>query len=129
MRQITCIICPIGCRLTININGKVFINGNKCQKGADFAMTELTSPVRSLTTTLRTIFPEVPVLPVKTKGEVPKAKIYDIMKALSSVIIIKKTEIGDIVVKNILDTGCDIVAAGEVIPDETADDDIYADET
>jgi len=115
MKQITCITCPIGCRITVeyqfNINQKdLHITGNKCLKGIDFARAEIISPVRSLTTTVRTTFPEVPVLSVKTKGEVPKEKINVIIRELSDIMISEKIGIGETVVSNIAGTGCDIIA-------------------
>jgi len=110
--QITCITCPIGCRITID---KGVFSGNKCQKGVLFAEAEMTFPVRSLTTTVKTIFPKVPVLPVKTKIEVPKEKIPEIMRELSYIIIEEEIGIGEIVAANILGTGCDIIATSNIL--------------
>ena len=116
MKQITCITCPIGCRVTIDVtNGEYSFSGNKCGRGAEFAKTELTSPVRSLTTTVRTAFPQMPVLPVRTNGEVPKEKITDIIRELSKVVITEKIGIGEIVAANILGTGCDIIATSDLL--------------
>jgi len=115
MKQITCITCPIGCRVSVEVadNGYVF-SGNKCVRGAEFAKTEMTSPVRSLTTTVRTAFPEMPVLPVRTNGEVPKEKIKEIMRELSKVVVTQRIGIGETVVVNILGTGCDIIATSNI---------------
>jgi CxxC motif-containing protein len=109
---ITCITCPIGCRIAIDIDNDEYIfSGNKCKRGEEFARTELTSPVRSLTTTVRTAFDDMPVLPVRTRGEVPKGKIKEIMRELSCIMITERIGIGEIVAANILGTGCDIIAA------------------
>ena len=111
MKQLTCITCPTGCRITIDsANGDFIFTGNKCPKGAVFAKAEMTFPVRSLTTTVRTIFPDMPVIPVRTKGEVPKEKIPAIMRELSRITIGKRVGIGETVAVNILETGCDIIA-------------------
>ena len=115
MKQITCITCPIGCRITINIvDGEYVFFGNKCPKGIHFVKTELNAPVRSLTTTVRTVFPEMPVLPVRTRGEVPKDKIKEIIRDLSKVVITKKIGIGETVAANISGTGCDIIATSNM---------------
>ena len=114
-KTITCITCPAGCRITVDAAGGDFIfSGNKCQKGADFARTEMTAPLRSLTTTVRTAFPAMPVLPVRTKGEVPKGVIMDIIAELSKVVITEKMSIGDTIIANVLGTGCDIIATGSI---------------
>jgi CxxC motif-containing protein len=116
MKQITCITCPIGCRVSIDIqDDKFIVSGNKCKKGEEFARTELTSPVRSLTTTVRTAFPEMPVLPVRTRGEVPKEKIKNIMGELSGIMITEKIGIGETVAANISGTGCDIIATSNML--------------
>ncbi|MCL2210041.1 MAG: DUF1667 domain-containing protein [Treponema sp.] len=114
-REVTCITCPIGCRILSEFSGDEFICiGNKCRKGKEFAFTEQMSPVRTLTTTVRTSFPYMPVLSVKTKGEVPKEKIFPIMRELSCIMITGKIIIGETVVENILNTGCDIIATGSL---------------
>jgi len=120
MKQITCITCPIGCRITANVvNGEYIFFGNKCPKGVHFARTELTSPVRSLTTTVRTVFPEMPVLPVRTSGEVSKKKMTEIIRELSKVVVTEKIGIGETVAANILGTGCNIIAASNMLKEES----------
>lgn len=114
-REITCITCPIGCRVSIESSGDEYIcTGNKCKRGETFAVTELISPYRTLTTTVRTSFPHMPVLPVRTNGEVPKEKIPAIMRELSCIMINRKIVIGETVAANILYTGCDIIATGSI---------------
>jgi CxxC motif-containing protein len=116
MKYVTCITCPIGCRITIEtVDGQYSFSGNRCEKGKEFARTELTSPARSLTTTVRTSFTDMPVLPVRTSGEVPKEKITKIMRELPKVKITKKIGIGETVVTNILGTNCDIIATSDIL--------------
>ena len=120
MKQITCITCPIGCRITIDtVNGEYSFSGNKCARGMEFAKNEMTSPVRSLTTTVRTSSPQMPVLPVRTNGEVPKEKIKDIIHELSKVVITEKIGIGETVAVNILGTNCDIIATSDMLKEES----------
>jgi len=120
MKQITCIICPIGCRVTIDIlDGGYVFSGNRCARGEKFAKTEMTAPVRSLTTTVRTVFPHMPVLPVRTSGEVPKEKIAAIIHELSKITITEHIGIGETVVANILGTGCDIIATSDMLRRKT----------
>ena len=119
MKQITCITCPIGCRITVDATGgELSFDGNRCARGAEFAKTEITAPIRSLTTTVRTAFPDMPVLPVRTNGEVPKGMIRDIIHELSKIVITEKIGIGGIVVAGILGTGCDIIATSDMLKGE-----------
>lgn len=85
-------------------------SGNRCARGLEFAATELTAPMRSITTTVRTVFQEMPVLPVRTKGEVPKEMITDIIRELAKVLISEKIGIGETVAADILGSGVDVIA-------------------
>ena len=119
MKQITCITCPIGCRITMReVDGKYVFFGNKCPKGIHFAKTEMASPVRSLTTTVRTAFPQTPVLPVRTNGEVPKEKTAEIIRELSKIVVTEKIGIGEIVAANILGTRRDVIATSNMLKEE-----------
>ena len=119
MKSITCIICPIGCRVTVDCeNGEYSFSGNQCRRGAEFAQAELTSPVRTLTTTVRTVFPGIPALPVRTSTEVPKSIIPDIIRELSRITITEKTGIGETIAANICGTGSDVIAAGNILMED-----------
>lgn len=115
-KEIICITCPNSCRIIAEAEDEnvMTFSGNLCPRGEAFARNELTCPKRSLTTTVRTAFPEMPFLPVRTAGEIPKNKVTEVMKALSGMIVREKVVCGDIVVKSILDTGCDIIATLDV---------------
>jgi CxxC motif-containing protein len=95
MKELLCIVCPNGCRLRAEESGgAIRVTGNQCKRGIDFARAEITNPVRTLTTTVRTVFPEVPVLPVRTDGEIPKGKIGEAMAFLARVVIREPLRIG-----------------------------------
>jgi len=115
-KQLTCIVCPIGCRVSAdNRDGEFIFSGNRCPRGAEFARVELTAPARSLTTTVRTVFPEAPVLPVRTNGEVPKKIIPALMRELSTALVTERIGIGGTVIRDILGTGCDIIATSDML--------------
>ena len=106
-KEFICIVCPRGCHITVNDDGT--ITGNKCIRGIDYVKTEMTSPKRIVTSTVKTIFKDLPRVSVKTDKPVPKDKIMDVMKELSKITITKPMEIGSVVIENILDTGSNIV--------------------
>jgi CxxC motif-containing protein len=116
MKEILCITCPNGCRLKVEETPTGFsVTGNRCERGAAFAVTEMTNPKRTVTTTVRTAFPETPVLPVRTAGEIPKGRIRDLMRLLAKVTVTEKAGIGDAVVKDALGLGVDVIAASNVL--------------
>ena len=115
MKQFTCVTCRNRCRITISFeNGEYAFFGNKCENGALFAKNELNAPVRSLAIMVRTIFPDTPVLSVRTSCEVPQRKIKKIVQVLSKVLITERKKTGDIIAKNISRTGCDIIATSDM---------------
>ena len=107
MKELTCIVCPRGCRLQIDDNMNV--TGNFCPRGKDYAISELTHPVRTITTSIRVDNRPYTLVSVKTSGPVPKDKIFDVMKEIDALEASAPTRIGDIVKENILDLGVNIV--------------------
>ncbi len=55
MRELTCIVCPIGCRLSVEdaADGELQVTGNRCPRGAAYAVEEIRSPKRVVTATCR----------------------------------------------------------------------------
>jgi CxxC motif-containing protein len=116
MKELLCISCPNGCRLSVEGSGdNISVSGNRCKKGVPFAQTELTNPVRTLTTTVRTAFSEVPVLPVRTSAEIPRGKIPEIMDCINNSVVEKPLAIGDIVIENVLGLGVHIIATSNIL--------------
>ena len=116
MPVLTCIVCPNGCRISAQvIDGEYVFSGHKCARGIAFARAELTAPMRSVTTTVKTAFAQMPALPVRTNGEIPKALIPAFVHALASVVVTRQIGIGETVVQDILGTGCDVIATSDVL--------------
>jgi CxxC motif-containing protein len=115
MKELVCIVCPNSCRLVVEQRADGFlVSGNLCPRGKTFAHNEMTNPTRTLTTTVRTAL-GIPVLPVKTSRDIPKEKITDLMRLLASVTITESVGIGDIIVKDALALGVDIIAASNAL--------------
>ena len=105
-----CIVCPNGCIMHRNADGTV--TGNRCPRGAAFAEAERTHPTRSVTSTVKTLFADKPVLPVKTTGEVPKERVADVMAVIDSLLLGHEVAVGDPVAENVLGLGVNVVATG-----------------
>ena len=112
-RELTCIVCPRGCRLTVTLeDGKpVAITGNICPRGKTYAEAECTNPVRTLTTTVR--LADGKVLPVKTNGAIPKGLLFSAMAEVNALRPALPVKAGDILISNLLDTGIDLVATAD----------------
>jgi CxxC motif-containing protein len=116
MKRLYCITCPAGCLLTVIGSGfEMVIDGNKCEKGREFAKHEMSNPSRTLTTTVRTKFPGVPVISVRTDGEIPRDKLMDAMKQLSGVVVETELGCGDTVLENVANTGVRVIITSSIL--------------
>ena len=106
-KEFICIVCPRGCHITVAEDGT--ISGNLCRRGEDYVKTEMSAPTRIVTSTVKTVFKELPRVSVKTDKPVPKELIMQVMEQLRDVVIKEPMEIGEVVIKNILNTGANIV--------------------
>ena len=115
-QTITCINCPVGCRMTVQLSDRgafLSVTGNTCPRGANYARQECTLPLRTVTAVLPVTGSPVP-LSVKTAQPVPKSMIRDIMKYLSRVSVAAPVRIGQVIVPDILGTGSDVVATRSI---------------
>lgn len=116
MSELVCIVCPRGCTLRVEREGGAFhVTGSGCKRGEAFAVSEQTAPMRTLCTTVRTVFPGVPVLPVKLSAEIPKEQIFPVMEAINAVTLEKPVAMGGVILKNVLGLGADVVAASGLL--------------
>ncbi|MGG7057037.1 DUF1667 domain-containing protein [Clostridium tertium] len=113
-KELICICCPMGCHLKVNIEENK-VTGNGCKRGINYGLSELTNPVRVITTTVKVKDGENILLPVKTKGEIPKGLIFKCMEELRNIEVTAPIKIGDIIVSNILNTGIDIVSCRDCL--------------
>lgn len=113
MKEITCIICPNGCLLSIDENFNVV--GNLCPRGKEFAINEIKNPKRTVTSSCKTVFKDVPVVAVKTDGEVNKEDVFKVKEEINKVVIDSKMKIGDVVIENVLNSGVNIIISSNVL--------------
>ena len=109
MKELTCIVCPRGCRL--KIDDDMNVTGNTCPRGDAYARKELTSPTRIVTSSVKVEGGKV--VSVKTASDIPKDRIFDIVRELKNVTAVPPVKIGDVIKHDIAGTGVDIVATSE----------------
>ncbi len=114
-RQITCINCPVGCRLQVTIeDGQVTgVEGQSCKRGETYAHQECIAPARMVTAAVPVANRAIPVS-VKTRTSIPKELIFDCMKQLSGLVITAPVRIGDVVLPDVCGTGVDVIATKTV---------------
>ena len=114
--NLICIGCPLGCPLTVEMEGKEVksVSGNTCPRGDAYAKKELTNPTRIVTSTVRVAGGKLAMVSVKTQSDIPKDKIFDCVKALKDVELTAPVKIGDIVLENVAGTGVNVIATKNV---------------
>ena len=111
-KHFVCVVCPIGCEIDVVHEGSTIVSmeGNKCEKSVEFVSQELIEPMRILTTTVRIQGSRWPVVPVRTDRAVPKRLFPRIMKRLRVVELEAPVNMLDVVLRDILRTGANIIA-------------------
>lgn len=115
-RNFICIRCPTGCEIQAVMDGYnvVEIDGNHCRLGEDYVRKEATDPRRVVTTTVKVRGGAKPLVPVWTDGDVPKARILELMDALRGVELPAPVKLGDVALRDALGLGVDVVTSGAV---------------
>lgn len=115
-RELTCIGCPMGCSLTVELDGNqvISISGYTCKRGEEYGRKECTNPTRILTSSVSVKDGENDVVPVKTEKDIPKGKLFDCVRILKDVTVTAPVKIGDIIVENIGGTGVNIIATKNI---------------
>ena len=115
MREMICICCPMGCRMTVEKTADGYsVTGNTCPRGKVYAIDEMTAPKRMVTSSVPVDNGNYKTVSVKTSVSVPKELIFEALKTLGGVRLDAPVKIGDVVVKNVLGTGADFVATRNV---------------
>ena len=114
--NLICIGCPLGCPLTVEMEGSEVkaVSGNTCPRGDAYAREEMTNPTRIVTSTVRVAGGRLAMVSVKTASDIPKGKIFDCVKALKDVEVKAPVKIGDVIVENVAGTGVNIIATKNV---------------
>ncbi|HPE37392.1 MAG TPA: DUF1667 domain-containing protein [Spirochaetales bacterium] len=109
--NLTCIMCPRGCRLTVVKDGDaVSVSGHACPRGEAYGRQEAVCPLRSLTTTVRADGGARPRLAVRSSADLPLSRLLDAMAALDGVVVRAPVRAGDVVARDILGLGVDMLA-------------------
>ena len=105
VKELTCIICPRGCTLKIELdnNGKfTSVAGNICKRGEKYAIDECNSPMRTLTTTV--LCSDGSVLPVRSESSIPKEKLFEAMEKVNTTVVSLPVSVGDTVIEDFYGT-------------------------
>ena len=110
--ELTCICCPMGCNLRVELDGEriISVTGNSCKRGEEYARQECVAPVRVITASVPVVGGKLARVSVKTAAPVPKNRIFDVMDAIRTITAKAPVHIGDALCENIAGTGVKLVA-------------------
>ena len=112
-RELVCIICPRGCRLTVEGEGEnLTVTGNACPKGKQYAIDECTNPVRTVTSIVRVANRVDTMVSVKTAAPIPKDKIFEVMEAIRAAKVDAPVAAGTVILDGIY--GTEVIATKNI---------------
>jgi len=128
--ELTCITCPLGCRLTAErgMDGDLTVSGNRCARGAVYAREELLAPKRVVTATCRA-GPPVPGsggrgpgaagdlprrIPCRSAGAFPRERVPELLAAIYALEVAYPVERGQVLLRDALGSGLDVIATRSI---------------
>ena len=104
-REITCIVCPRGCRMTAEIREEnITVTGHSCARGEKHAVDEILHPVRSLTSVVRVSNRTDTMVSVKTAAPIPKEEMFSVMEQIHGATAQAPIRMGDVILDNVCGT-------------------------
>jgi len=98
-KEMICIVCPVGCHISVNTE-TYEVKGNACPRG--------------VTSTVKIKNALDHRCPVKTERAIPKELNFKLMEELKKVELTAPVKRGDIVLKNIFNTGVNVVVTKDM---------------
>ena len=112
MIGLVCIACPRGCRLMVD--EALNVTGHSCERGEKYGRNEVQNPLRAVSSTVRVEGGVHRRCPVRTAASIPKALVFDAVRALESVSLRAPVREGQVIIANICGTGVDIIATRDM---------------
>ncbi len=115
-KKLICVICPVGCEIRASIEGGEVkeIRDFRCAQGEEYAREEFTSPSRILTATVQVKNSSIAQLPVRSDKPLPREKLEKAMFQLAGIIMAPPIKEGQLIIKDILGTGANMVASRDL---------------
>ena len=111
-KNVICTICPMGCKISVeeileNGERRYKTHGNTCKRGEKYAIQEITSPMRTLTSTM--ITENGSLVPVKSDIPLPLEKLEECIIEINRKTLILPISCGDIIIERVGGTEANIV--------------------
>jgi CxxC motif-containing protein len=117
VKELTCVRCPLGCKVRIEYTKDlevIEVSGNKCPRGREYAIQEISDPHRILVTSVKVKNGKYPLASVKTTDSIPLRLFEEAMKMIEKMEVEAPVKRGDIIIKNFLESGADLIVTRSV---------------
>ncbi len=117
-KELVCIVCPNGCRMNVTVNEEnqiILVDNALCKKGEVYARDEIQSPKRSLTSTVKVIGGEFPLVSVRSDKPMPKEKIKEAIFELKKQVLKAPIDYHQLIIRDFLGTGVNIITTKQVL--------------
>ncbi len=120
LREFTCIMCPQGCDIRVELEGEqiIGISGNRCPRGETYVTQEIENPMRNIATSVLVDGGDLPLASVRLTKPIPKARIFAVMTEIKKIVLKAPVREGDVVISRVLGLDSDVIATRSV--DEAA---------
>lgn len=75
--------------------------------------------MRTLCSSVASVFEEAPVVPVRTSDEISKDKMLECMEEINKVVLADRLGEGDVVIGNVLGLGVDVIVTSDILRGES----------
>ena len=120
LRTFTCILCPQGCEIQVELQEETAstrdrkITGNRCPRGAAYVTQEIEAPVRNIATSVLVEGGELPLASVRLTRPAPRERLFDVMGAIKKVKVAAPVREGTVVINDVLGLGSDVIVTKPV---------------
>lgn len=115
-REMICISCPVGCRLSAEWETEedIRVTGNQCPRGEIYGREEILAPRRVVTATVAVESALTGRVPVKTDTPLLKEHITPLLNELYGLTLKAPVSCGQIIIEDVAGTGVKVVATRSV---------------
>jgi CxxC motif-containing protein len=123
-RELTCVRCPNGCTITVELDengkilvdaeGKLAIQGSVCKLGDEWTKQEVENPMRTIASSIPVMDGDSLMVSVRTNRPIPLGKIFGVMEEIRKKTLKAPIAINDVIIANPAGCDTDIIATRDV---------------
>ncbi|NUU99647.1 molybdopterin oxidoreductase [Marinitoga sp. 1154] len=117
VKELTCVRCPLSCKVKIEYTKELKVlevSGNKCPRGREYAIQEISDPHRILVTSVKVKNGKYLLASVKTSEAIPLRLFNEAMKIIEKLEVEAPVKKGDIIINNFLNTKANLIITRSV---------------